>query len=151
MSPIGRLLNRPDAALSRFSVLLLCVAAVSACKPAQTPAPAATPAPTVAPATEIQVEPDADTDNSDDTQALTGRFQDGESTLELAADGRYVQTLKVAGAEISAAGTWHPAGAGVIVLSPDGNPQAHVGFDVVSTDELRAQDGSRSFRRITGN
>lgn len=151
MSSTGRLQDTPLATMRRLGILLLCVAAMSACKPAQTPAPTTTPEPKAAAAVESDVEPAADTGDGGDTLTLAGRFQDGESILELAADGRYVQTLQVAGAAISAAGTWQPAGAGAIILSPDGNPQAHVGFDVISADELRAQDGSRSFRRITGN
>lgn len=140
------------ARYARCSALLLCLAALTACKPPAAAPPATAPA---APATSTAMpgdaEPAADTDSTDDLRTLAGRFSDGESTLELAADGRYVQVLQAAGTAISATGSWKPAGAGAITLSPDGNPAADVRFDAISADELRAQDGSRTFRRIAGD
>lgn len=85
-----------------------------------------------------------------DTKALAGRFGDGESVLELRADGSYVQTLQAGGNPISTDGSWSAADGDGVLLDPNSKSAEDVRFQVVSNDELRSGDGTRTFRRITG-
>ena len=85
-----------------------------------------------------------------DTKALAGRFGDGESVLELRADGSYVQTLQAGGNTISTDGNWSAVDSDGLLLDPNSKSAADVRFQVVSNDELRNGDGTRTFRRVTG-
>lgn len=85
-----------------------------------------------------------------DTKALAGRFDDGESVLELRADGSYVQTLQAGGNAISTDGSWSVLDNDGLLLDPNSKSAADVRFQVVSNDELRSGDGSHSFRRVAG-
>lgn len=91
--------------------------------------------------------PDA-TSASLDTKALAGKFGDGESVLELRADGVYVQTLQAGGNAISTDGSWSAMDADGLLLDPNSKSAEDVRFQVVSNDELRSGDGSRTFRRV---
>lgn len=84
-----------------------------------------------------------------DSKALAGRFGDGESVLELRADGSYVQTLQAGGNTISADGSWSAAGGDGLLLDPNSKSADDVHFQVVSNDELRSDDGTRTFNRVT--
>lgn len=127
--------------------------AFTACKPQPSPEPAAT-----APATEAtpaappaggvgqpMALPEAPT--TLDTAALVGRFGDGDTVLELQADGSYVQTLNVAGSAMQADGHWGADGDNAILLDPNSKEAADTRFEVVSNDLLRGSDG-REFKRI---
>ena len=83
-----------------------------------------------------------------DTKALAGKFGDGESVLELRADGSYVQTLQAGGDTISTDGNWSAADGNGLLLDPNSKSAEDVRFQVVSNDELRSGDGTRSFRRV---
>lgn len=85
-----------------------------------------------------------------DTKALAGKFDDGESVLELRADGSYVQTLQAGGNAISTDGSWSVVDGDGLLLDPNSKSAADVHFKVVSNDELRSGDGAHSFRRVTG-
>ena len=85
-----------------------------------------------------------------DSKALAGKFDDGESVLELRADGSYVQTLQAGGNPISTDGNWSAADGGGLLLDPNSKSAEDVRFQVVSNDELRSGDGTRTFRRVTG-
>ncbi|MEO8365347.1 MAG: hypothetical protein ABI538_03980 [Pseudoxanthomonas sp.] len=85
-----------------------------------------------------------------DTKALAGRFDDGESVLELRANGSYVQTLQAGGNAISTDGSWSAVDGDGLLLDPNSKSAEDVRFQVVSKDELRNGDGNRTFRRITG-
>lgn len=85
-----------------------------------------------------------------DGKALAGRFGDGESVLELRADGSYVQTLQAGGNAISTDGSWSAVDSDGLLLDPNSKSAADVRFQVVSNDELRSGDGTRSFHRIVG-
>lgn len=142
--------------LGAFAVVL---AIATACKrgPEATPevAPAATPPAAEANPVDISAAientPAADAAGSTlDAKALAGRFGDGESVLELGADGTYVQTLQAGGNAISTDGTWNAVGGDGLLLDPNSKSAEDVHFQVVSNDELRSDDGSRTFRRIVG-
>ncbi len=83
-----------------------------------------------------------------DTKALAGKFGDGESVLELRADGSYVQTLQAGGNAISTDGSWSAADSDGLLLDPNSKSAEDVRFQVVSNDELRSGDGTRTFRRV---
>lgn len=85
-----------------------------------------------------------------DTKALAGRFDDGESVLELRADGSYVQTLRAGGNAISTDGNWSALDGDGLLLDPNSKSAEDVRFQVVSNDELRNGDGTRTFRRVAG-
>ncbi len=85
-----------------------------------------------------------------DAKALAGKFGDGESVLELRADGSYVQTLQAGGNAISTDGNWSAVEGGGLLLDPNSKSAEDVRFQVVSNDELRSGDGTRIFRRVTG-
>jgi hypothetical protein len=85
-----------------------------------------------------------------DTKALAGRFDDGESVLELRADGSYVQTLQAGGNPISTDGSWSAVRGDGLLLDPSSKSAADVRFQVVSNDELRSGDGTHTFRRVAG-
>lgn len=85
-----------------------------------------------------------------DSKALAGTFGDGESTLELRADGSYLQTLQAGGSAITADGSWSAVNSTELLLDPNSKSAEDARFVIVSADELRATDGSRTFRRVTG-
>jgi hypothetical protein len=85
-----------------------------------------------------------------DSKALVGTFGDGESTLELRADGSYLQTLQAGGSAITADGSWSAVNATELLLDPNSKSAEDARFVIVSPDELRAADSSRTFRRATG-
>ncbi len=85
-----------------------------------------------------------------DSKAIAGRFGDGESVLELRADGSYVQTLQAGGNVISTDGNWNVVDSDGLLLDPNSKSAEDVRFRVVSNDELRNGDGTRTFRRVTG-
>jgi hypothetical protein len=135
------------------------LAIATACKrePEATPAPA-TPTATADAAGNLPVDATAAVDNTAatdtavsalDTKALAGRFGDGESVLELRADGSYVQTLQAGDDAISTDGSWSTVDDGLL-LDPNSKSAADVRFQVVSNDELRNDDGTRTFRRVAG-
>lgn len=82
-----------------------------------------------------------------DGRSLAGKFSDGESMLELRADGGYVQTLQVAGNAIDSDGHWAPDGEHAVKLDPNSKQAEDVRFDVVSADLLKGADG-REFKRV---
>ena len=83
-----------------------------------------------------------------DTKALAGKFGDGESVLELRTDGSYVQTLQAGGNAISTDGNWTAVDGDGLLLDPNSKSADDVRFQVVSNDELRSGDGTRTFRRV---
>jgi hypothetical protein len=138
----------------------LVLAIATACKrePEATPAPAPTTSAADA-AANLPVDATSAVDNTAaadtagpalDAKALAGSFSDGESVLELRADGSYVQTLQAGGNAISTDGSWSAAHGDGLLLDPNSKSAADVRFQVVSIDELRSGDGSRTFRRIAG-
>jgi len=84
-----------------------------------------------------------------DTKALAGKFGDGESVLELRADGSYVQTLQAGGDAIATDGNWSAVDNEGLLLDPNSKSAEDVRFQVISNDELRSGDGTRTFRRVT--
>jgi hypothetical protein len=131
--------------------------AVAACKPQQAAAPAqdesspayaasANAAAATGAAAKARIEAESGAGMA--VAALAGRFGDGESVLELRADGSYVQTLDIGGASISSDGRWAPDGAHAILLDPSSKEAADARFEVVSADVLRGADGKREFKRI---
>ena len=82
-----------------------------------------------------------------DTGTLAGTFSDGETVLELRADGSYLQTLNAAGGAMNADGHWAANGANAILLDPNSKEAADLRFEVVSADLLRGGNG-REFKRI---
>ena len=85
-----------------------------------------------------------------DSKAIAGSFSDGESVLELRADGSYVQTLNAGGGSISSDGTWSGQGGKGLLLDPSSKSAEDVSFDIVSNDELRTDNGTRIFKRVAG-
>ncbi len=83
-----------------------------------------------------------------DTRALAGRFSDGKSILELGADGVYVQSLEIEGASLDTTGTWSAVGPASLLLDPDSEAAEDTVFLAATSDELRSEDGSMTFRRI---
>lgn len=135
------------------------LALATACKRAPEATPDATPATATATPGTNPVDATAAVDNTPaadvavatlDTKVLVGKFGDGESVLELRADGSYVQTLQAGGDAISTDGSWSAADGGGLLLDPNSKSAEDVRFQVVSNDELRSGDGTRTFRRVTG-
>ena len=138
----------------RVGLVALSLFALAACKREAPVAPAtdATPAATAAnpvDATSVVDNTAAPVAATLDTKALAGQFGNGESVLELRADGTYLQTLWVAGSEITADGSWSPRGEKALLLDPNSKSAEDTEFQVVSTDELRSSDGKHVFRRIS--
>ncbi|HEX7801915.1 MAG TPA: hypothetical protein VF471_04070 [Pseudoxanthomonas sp.] len=142
-------------------LLALTVASAVACKreePVAVPQPAAVTTPTAAPeanpvdATSVVDNTPAATEAATvDSKAIAGNFSDGESVLELRADGSYVQTLNVGGSAISSDGNWSGAAGGKgLLLDPNSKSAEDVRFDIVSNDELRTDNGTRVFKRVAG-
>ena len=137
-------------------VVVLAIATACKREPEATPqtAPTATPAPETNPVdvtSAVENTPAADAaDTTLDTKALAGRFGDGESVLELRTDGSYVQTLQAGGNAISTDGNWSTVDSDGLLLDPNSKSAEDVRFQVVSNDELRSGDGTRTFRRVTG-
>jgi hypothetical protein len=139
--------------------VVLAIATTTACK--REPEPTADVAPaaaTAAPETNpvdatavVENTPSAEAASATfDTKALAGKFGDGESVLELRADGSYVQTLQAGGNAISTDGSWSAVDGGGLLLDPNSKSAEDVRFQVVSNDELRSGDGARTFRRVAG-
>ncbi|HLM53959.1 MAG TPA: hypothetical protein VK325_10310 [Pseudoxanthomonas sp.] len=80
-------------------------------------------------------------------QALVGRYSDGDTRLELRADGSYVQSLQAGGSTLSVQGRWSGAGPKALLLAPASASAKDVRFEVVSDLELRSADGTHTFRR----
>ncbi len=145
----------------RFALFCLCVASVAACTPAApeaAPQPlpeagsnekAADSTPSVDASAVVEHTPAAGIAVAD-TKALAGKYGDGESVLELRADGSYLQTLQVGGSSITADGSWSASGEKALLLDPSSKAAEDARFDIVSNDELRAADGARTFKRISG-
>lgn len=137
-------------------LLALAVTLATACKREEPAEPAA--ASTTAPAnTANPVDATSVVDNSPaaeaatvDSKAIAGNFSDGESVLELRADGSYVQTLNAGGGSISSDGTWSGTGGKGLLLDPSSKSAKDVAFEIVSNDELRTDNGARVFRRVAG-
>ena len=141
-------------------LLALFVTLATACKreePAAPAEPAATS--TTAPAnTSKPVDASSVVDNTPaaadaaavDSKAIAGSFSDGESVLELRADGSYVQTLNAGGGSISSDGTWSGTDSKSLLLDPNSKSAKDVAFEIVSNDELRTDNGARVFRRVAG-
>ena len=144
--------------LRTSSLLVIALGVAVACKrtePAAEPqsAPAATPAASeVNPvdATSVIDNTPAAADSAVDSKAIAGSFSDGESVLELRADGTYLQTLNAGGSSISSDGTWSGTGSKALLLDPNSKSADDVTFDIVSNDELRTDNGARTFRRVVG-
>ena len=142
-----------------FYLLALTVILAAACN-REEPAPAAQSASVAAPAAAPEANPvDATSvvDNTPaadaatvDTKAIAGSFSDGESVLELRADGSYVQTLNAGGGSISSDGTWSGQGGKGLLLDPSSKSAEDVSFDIGSNDELRTDKGMRVFKRVAG-
>lgn len=138
-------------------LLALTVASAVACKreePVASPQPAAAAAPEANPvdATSVVDNTPATAEAATvDSKAIAGNFTDGESVLELRADGSYMQTLNAGGSSISSDGTWSGEGSKGLLLDPSSKSAADVRFDIVSNDELRTDNGMRIFRRVPGN
>lgn len=145
-----------------FCLLAVIVASAVACKREQ-PAAAAQPTSDAAAAAAPEAAPEANgvdatsvVDNTPatadaatvDSGAIAGNFSDGESILELRADGSYVQTLNAGGGSISSEGTWSGQGDKSLLLDPSSKSAEDVGFEIVSNDELRTDKGMRVFRRV---
>lgn len=134
------------------------LAIATACKREPDAMPDATPATATAIPETNPVDATAAVDNTPaadatvatlDTKALAGKFGDGESVLELRADGSYVQTLLVGGNAISTDGNWSAVDGDGLLLDPNSKSAEDVRFQVVSNDELRSGNGARTFRRVT--
>lgn len=141
-------------------LLALSVTLATACKREEPAAPAEpAAASTTAPAnTANPVDATSVVDNTPaaadaaavDSKAIAGNFSDGESVLELRADGSYVQTLNAGGGSISSDGTWSGTGSKSLLLDPNSKSAKDVAFEIVSNDELRTDNGARVFRRVAG-
>ena len=141
--------------IQRIGVCALALA-LAACKPATEATPGTPRAATTAPEA-LPVDATSVIDNSPsvgstgdalDTKALAGKFGDGESVLELRADGSYVQTLQAGGNAIAVDGSWSALEGSSLLLDPSSKSAEDVRFQVVSNDELRGADGTRTFRRV---
>lgn len=137
----------------KIALLALSVMTLNACKQDAPAAPATT---TASAATANAVDATAVVENSAstvvpmlDTKALAGSFGNGESVLELRADGTYLQTLWVAGNEITADGSWSAQDRSTLLLDPNSKSAEDAGFKVVSNDELQSIDGKHVFLRIS--
>ena len=146
---------------NRTSILLaLSVTLATACKREEPAAPAepAAASTTVPANTSNPVDATSVVDNTPaaadastvDSKAIAGSFSDGESVLELRADGSYVQTLNAGGGSISSDGTWSGTGSESLLLDPNSKSAKDVAFEIVSNDELRTDNGARVFRRVPG-
>ena len=141
-------------------LLALSVTLATACKREEPAAPAepAAASTTVPANTSNPVDATSVVDNTPaaadaaavDSKAIAGSFSDGESVLELRADGSYVQTLNAGGGSISSDGTWSGTGSKSLLLDPNSKSAKDVAFEIVSTDELRTDNGARVFRRVAG-
>lgn len=140
-------------------LLALAVTLTAACKREEPAAPAEpAAASTAAPAnTANPVDATSVVDNTPaadaatvDSKAIAGSFSDGESVLELRADGSYVQTLNAGGGSISSEGTWSGQDGKGLLLDPGSKSAEDVGFEIVSNDELRTDKGTRIFKRVAG-
>ena len=144
--------------LHTFALAAAAVLAITACKREAPEAPAApaTTASEVPAQMPANVDATAVVDNTAasadapvlDSKALAGKFGDGESVLELRADGSYQQTLQAGGSAITADGSWSAQGAQALLLDPNSKSAEDARFEVVSNDELRSSDGKHTFRRI---
>ena len=145
----------------RFSLLLCGSLALFGCKPTTSdplpePVPEADTGPAAAQAgpgidaTAVVENTPAGDASTMDAKQLAGKFGDGESVLELRDDGSYLQTLQAGSSSITADGSWSSPAAGSLLLDPNSKSAEDARFEVVTTDELRAADGSRTFRRIAG-
>ena len=142
-------------------LLALSVTLATACKREEPAAPAEpAAASTTAPAnTANPVDATSVVDNTPaaadastvDSKAIAGSFSDGESVLELRADGSYVQTLNAGGGSISSDGTWSGTGSKSLLLDPNSKSAKDVAFEIVSNDELRTDNGARVFRRVAAD
>ena len=146
---------------SRFALLTITVVALAGCKPTTPesppkPAPeagvSASPSETDNPvdATAVVENTPASDSASVDSKALVGTFSDDESILELRANGSYLQTLQAGGSAITADGSWSATSSTELLLDPNSKSAEDARFVIVSPDELRAADGSRTFRRTIG-
>lgn len=143
-----------------FCLLAVTLALAVACKreePAAAPESTSAAAPAAAPegnpvdATSVVDNTPAAADAvAVDSKAIAGSFSDGESVLELRADGSYVQTLNAGGGSISSDGTWSGTGSKSLLLDPNSKSAKDVAFEIVSNDELRTDNGARVFRRVAG-
>jgi hypothetical protein len=144
-----------------FCLLAVTLTLVIACKrdePAAAPQPTSVAAPATAPDAN-PVDATSVVDNTSaatapavvDSKAIAGSFSDGESVLELRADGSYVQTLNAGGGSISSDGTWSGTDNKGLLLDPNSKSAKDVAFEIVSNDELRTDNGARVFRRVVAN
>ncbi len=138
----------------KFVLVALSVMALAACKKEAPAVPAA--AASNAPTASNRVDATAVVDHTGstgasgiDSKALAGSFGNGESVLELRADGSYLQTLWVAGNEITADGSWSAQDGSTLLLDPNSKSAEDAAFKVLSNDELRSIDGKHMFRRIS--
>lgn len=152
----------------KFLIVMLAIAALSACKreaepvaasaPAVAPAPAAPPNAPVAVAgtdataavettmADANVQPAADTATASfDSKGFAGEFGgDGDARLVIGADGTYA----LSDGTIASNGTWTLEADGAhILLDPDSKAEPDRRYALVSTDELRAVDGGKVLRR----
>lgn len=146
---------------SLLSLLTIALLALAACKPTAPgsmpepvpePTTSASPSETDNPVDAIEVVENTPASDSAafDSKALVGTFSDDESILELRANGSYLQTLQAGGSAITADGSWSATSSTELLLDPSSKSAEDARFVIVSADELRAADGSRTFRRTIG-
>ena len=82
-----------------------------------------------------------------DVRSLVGGYSDGDTRLELRADGSYMQSLHAGGSTLSVQGRWSGVGSKTLLLAPASASAEDVRFEVVSDLELRSVDGTHTFRR----
>ncbi|HZF97327.1 MAG TPA: hypothetical protein VEY92_03610 [Pseudoxanthomonas sp.] len=82
-----------------------------------------------------------------DARVLVGSYSDGDTRVELRADGSYVQSLQAGGSTLSVQGHWSGAGPKTLLLAPASASAEDARFEVVSDLELRSVDGTHTFRR----
>ncbi len=135
-------------------------AATSASTTPDTSAPAASTAPASTIAAPASVAPPATVaapapaePAAFDAQAFAGTYTAPGARLDVTAQGGYRLSVHAesANADLVSTGTWTAdPDAKHVLLQPDSKDEPAQRFEVVSKDELRTQDGSRTLRRSGG-
>lgn len=144
------------------AVAVLALASLAACRrePAAPAPEAATPAPaaTTLPAAPASVAPAAAapapaTPATFDSKAFADTYTAPGTRLQVTADGDYRLSVRAesAGADVETTGTWTvDPDARHVLLDPNSKAEPDQRYEVVSMDELRSVDGSRTLRRSAG-
>lgn len=153
------MIRKPHAVAA---VAVLALASLAACKreAAQTapgiaaPTPAATTTP-VAPASVAPAvaAPAPAAPAPFDSKAFAGTYTAPGIRLQVTADGEYRLSVRAesAAADLETTGTWTAdPDARHVLLDPNSKAEPDQRYEVVSMDELRSVDGSRTLRRSTG-